>query len=164
MKAFIRSLLTLLVCFGGITCQARAAQPLISIALSPPETTVKSGHQIELRITLTILRPTAFPTQAGAEREYYVDVRGSSGEEPPITKYLDTIRGHGKRPKPFMIPPPPTVAVLVQAGNTTTEKLDLSQLYDLRKPGTYTPWVSRLDYDSKTWVKSNTVTITVTAK
>lgn len=164
MKAFIRSLLTTIVCLGSVTCPARAVQPLISITLGPPETTVKAGHTIKLIVTAKILRATPFPGATAAQRDYYVDVRDSDGKEPPTTKYLDTIRGNGKRPKPFMIPPPFTLSGSARAGDTITERLDLTQLYDLRKPDTYTARVSRLDFSTETWVKSNTVTITVTAK
>jgi hypothetical protein len=39
--------------------------------------------------------------------------------------------------------------------------LPLGQLYDLRRPGKYTIQVSRVDEETKTLVKSNTINITV---
>ena len=40
--------------------------------------------------------------------------------------------------------------------------LRVSDLYDLSKPGQYTIQVRRWDDETKTWVKSNTITVTVT--
>jgi hypothetical protein len=40
--------------------------------------------------------------------------------------------------------------------------ISVSDLYDLSKPGQYTIQVRRWDDETKTWVKSNTLTVTVT--
>lgn len=46
-------------------------------------------------------------------------------------------------------------------GTAYTDDLDISGLYDLSQPGNYTAQVSQFDYESKTWVKSNAITVTV---
>jgi hypothetical protein len=38
----------------------------------------------------------------------------------------------------------------------------VQELYDMRRPGDYTIQVSQFDGETKTWVKSNTITVTVT--
>ena len=47
-------------------------------------------------------------------------------------------------------------------GEERTQVVSVSDLYDLSKPGQYTIQVRRWDDDTKTWVKSNTITVTVT--
>src|SRR5690348_13128629 len=56
---------------------------------------------------------------------------------------------------------PHGLAVLPEPGATFSEDLDLSNLYDLSRPGKYAIQVSRLDLESKTEVRSNTITVTV---
>jgi hypothetical protein len=46
-------------------------------------------------------------------------------------------------------------------GTTGNDFCHLDKLYDLSKPGKYTIQASRFDDESKTWVKSNTITLTV---
>jgi hypothetical protein len=43
-----------------------------------------------------------------------------------------------------------------------TQIIVVNDLYDLRQPGQYTIQVRRWDDETKTWVKSNTITVTVT--
>lgn len=51
----------------------------------------------------------------------------------------------------------------IGAGDTLAVSAeDVGVLYDLRGPGKYTVQVSRFDNETKTWVKSNTITLTVT--
>ena len=50
----------------------------------------------------------------------------------------------------------------VKPGATFEDHVDLTSIYDLSQPGKYTVQVQRTDAVSKTLVKSNTVTVTVT--
>ena len=52
--------------------------------------------------------------------------------------------------------------VSLKPGEDWRNTLRVSDLYDLSKPGQYTIQVRRWDYETRTWVKSNTVMVTVT--
>ena len=52
--------------------------------------------------------------------------------------------------------------VSLDPGQDWRNTIRVSDLYDLSKPGQYTIQVRRWDDETKTWVKSNAVTVTVT--
>ena len=47
-------------------------------------------------------------------------------------------------------------------GESWRDLILMKNLYDLSQPGQYTIQVRRWDDETKTWVKSNTLTVTVT--
>jgi hypothetical protein len=49
----------------------------------------------------------------------------------------------------------------LKPGQTLKEACPVDKRYDLTQPGEYSVQASRYDYETKTWVKSNTITLTV---
>ncbi|MGD0694801.1 MAG: carboxypeptidase-like regulatory domain-containing protein [Terriglobia bacterium] len=149
-----------------------AAQPPpgripFSIELWTPKNrdVVKAGQEIRVTATASMFRDLSFAeTTRGPRTVYTVQVRDANGGTPPESDYLKTAEGvnaggttsdtpDGKR---WWIP------VVAHAVDYFTEDIDLSALFDLRKPGKYSVRVSRFDGETKTWVTSNTISLTVT--
>jgi hypothetical protein len=163
MKASVR-LLVLAASFAAYTSGLpQSVGPAFSITLSTAHSTVEAGREIRVQITATVNKPTLLAGGTTAERDYYVSVLGPDGAEPPTSEYLNTIRGGGTKPAPFMIDPPRTVAVPVQTGQTFTEALDVTAMFGIRRPGTYTIEASRRA-ENGTWVVSDKLPITVIAR
>ena len=118
-----------------------------------------------MRAKVTLAMIKGCPYSEGkrmAESEYTVDVRDRSGNPPPESKYSKAIKGKDTgRPAMVFVNSGELLAFDRKPGDTFTRDLDVSGLYDLSQPGNYTVQVSRFDDESKTWVKSNTVTITI---
>jgi hypothetical protein len=141
----------------------QVSQPCFSINLSTPESVVKSGYEVRAKVTLRIIRTCSFAEgKRTAELDYTVDVRDSNGNPPPESNYSKVIKGtYTGRPREVSVSTGDPLAFMVEPGQTFTEDLDLDNLYDLSQLGSYTVQLSRFDDESKTWVKSNTVAITV---
>ena len=101
--------------------------------------------------------------QAGSV--YKVDIHDSNGMSPPEMEF-------GRQTKIFDEAPPsagPTSTprqlgerMRLLPGESWRDLILMKNLYDLSQPGQYTIQVRRWDDETKTWVKSNTLTVTVT--
>ena len=115
--------------------------------------TVKAGSKITLEINVTNTSGHQIEYDPGITKLVF-EVRNAQGKPAPLTPDGEKLRklygstGHGQ-----FVPQGETLA----AGGA-----QLDGIYDLSKPGVYTIQVSRFDDVSKTWVKSNTITLTVT--
>jgi len=140
----------------------QSSQPCFSISLSTPQSVVKSGFEVKAEVTLRIIRTCSFSWDwREAEFYYTIDVRDSNGNPPPESNYSKVIKGtYTGRPEHIFVNGRLGVESMAQPGRTRTDDLYLDNLYDLSPPGSYTVQVSRSDGESKTRVKSNTVTIT----
>lgn len=49
----------------------------------------------------------------------------------------------------------------MKPGETMTDRVNVSKVYDLTQPGRYTIQFQRLDPETKTFVKSNEITVTL---
>jgi hypothetical protein len=95
---------------------------------------------------------------------YKVDVESGNGGVPPLTESgrASDIRGDA--------PPPPASATPREAGESLRllpgekwrDSIRVDNLYQIREPGQYTIQVRRWDDETKTWVKSNPLVVTVT--
>jgi hypothetical protein len=113
------------------------------------------------RITLA----TQKPDQEQVGPVYKIDVLDSAGASAPekdagrLAKIRDqsppfagqeAAQRHGEE------------ALSLKPGEEWWDAISVSQFYDLSKPGQYTIQLRRWDDETKTWVKSNTITLTVT--
>lgn len=119
-----------------------------------PQVTFKAGSEIALDISVTDTSGHQIEYDPGINT-YVFDVRNAEGKPVPLTPGGQNLRkqygiGHGQ-----VIPIP-------QDKTASAGEVIISGLYDLSEPGTYTIQVSRFDDATKTWVKSNTITLTVT--
>jgi len=115
-----------------------------------------SGHEISVYREYT-------PDQGGFV--YTADVRDEKATAVPETKFNRRLQSHDT-PEEFAREP---YVVLGSGGEQglgpgmrMTDRIDVSRLYDLSRPGTYTIQVQRLDLGSKTFVRSNKISVTVT--
>ncbi|MDR3674358.1 MAG: hypothetical protein P4N24_02635 [Acidobacteriota bacterium] len=101
------------------------------------------------------------------QRFYRVDVQDSQGGTPPETDLGRQAGNRGDVPPRFLGPNAVHGREDVRGGSYMPGDerrvvITVSDLYDLSKPGQYTLQVRRWDDETKTWVKSNQLTVTVT--
>ena len=145
-------------------CAALAATspPQFTVTLAAPEHSLKAGSALLLRLTVTNTsdHATRFPSTRGI-----ADVR---------VIYKFHIFDELGRPVPRRVLPcerPPSVcggsaqSKLLQPGESFTEEIDITSLYDLSRPGKYNIWVSepyfRGSGPPNGLVTSNSVKVTV---
>jgi hypothetical protein len=95
---------------------------------------------------------------------FRVDVQDSQGNPPPDAELGQSANHLAEAP-----PDPASMALARAAGTVVSLRpgqdwrntIRVSDLYDLSKPGQYTIQVRRWDDETKTWVRSNTITATV---
>jgi len=119
-----------------------------------PQDTFKAGSEIALDISVTNTSGHQIEYDPGITSLVF-DVKDAEGKPVPLTPGGQDLRkqygiGHGQ-----VIPVP-------QDKTASAGEVIISGLYDLSQPGVYTIQVSRFDSETKTWVKSNTITLTVT--
>ncbi|HLY60254.1 MAG TPA: hypothetical protein VKV95_05765 [Terriglobia bacterium] len=128
---------------------AGATAPFL-LTITIPEDTVKSGSDIPLRMYTTNLTGLELAFDCARYDEQAYDAGGNPLPwigGPGLRKVIETGNGH-----PCGVGPHGTEARLAA---------HLDMLYDLSRPGTYTIQASRFDDQTKTWVKSNTITMRV---
>lgn len=135
--------------------------PPFSIVISVPSE-VRSGHGVEVKIELTnrsnhnLNMSTAIIDLTGADPNFVVDVRDSKGNPTPkrVYDHADLATWHA------------LVGYFVEPGKTYTEGEDVARQYDMTTPGQYVIQVSRRVSNNPAdgFIKSNTVTVTVTPK
>jgi hypothetical protein len=114
---------------------------------------VKSGSRIRVDIFATNVTDHDLDLDNDLNL-YSIEVRDQSQTEPPLTeagKKLQREHGQGSRNHVHLKP-----GKVVGLGIVW-----ISDLYDFRKPGEYSIQIARMDEETKTLVKSNTMIITV---
>jgi len=104
------------------------------------------------------------------EQSYEVEVRDEQGNKMPETKYYRVVRGKEKddAPQPdgkFSGPIYIGGSLLgktVEPGGTFPDGMILNKLVVIATPGKYTVTVRRFDDAAKSYVSSNSITLTVT--
>jgi hypothetical protein len=164
---------TVKVVQGATPYLAPVPQPPIAVTIEPVGgATVFPGGQVVIEvITKNISKyPTNERTaddKRDLQRFFRVDVQDSQGATPPETDFGISVGNRDDVPPHFM-PWNPTTRrgdPLVPSyfpGDERSEVIAVNDLYDLSKPGEYTIQVRRWDDETKTWVKSNTLTVAVT--
>ena len=91
---------------------------------------------------------------------YAVAVRDAERKEAPWTDYHRALKG--KSTVTPMVVVSGVMPQSLESGQSMVDRLEINDLYDLRIPGKYTIQVERADSASKSLVKSNLVTLTIT--
>jgi hypothetical protein len=151
---------------------AMAAQNLnapFSLNLKAPVGKVKLGTPVQVTITLknisehdvSIWRENA--TDQGGY-VYRVDIRDKKGTKPPDTKMGKGFKGLDDPAQATRDTPTERSGgwIKLKAGEARTEDVNVSKLYDLDQPGKYAIRFRHFDEETKAFVKSNTITVTVT--
>ncbi len=149
------------------TQPAQDMKPTFSIKITAVEDAVKSGSEVAVKFILTntsnheISIPWIMRRGGGIK----LDVRDGQGKlVRGIKEYIaEKNKGSGRsHPSRAVINAGSVAAVHLRPGQTTSEDLFVSDMYDLHQAGTYTIQVQRTDDESKTIVSSNTIAVTVT--
>jgi hypothetical protein len=115
-----------------------------------------SDHRIFLRTE------KASKEHAGAI--YKVDVRNSAGEAPAETEFGRSTKNRDDTPPLSLSSSTPREggeSLRLNPGEDWWDTIMVDKLYTLNKPWQYTLQVRRWDDETETWVKSNTITVTV---
>lgn len=129
-----------------------------SLTIATKESTVRAGSPVLVEVKmenksdhdLAVYRAVSGDLDQGGW-VYKVSVRDTKGVEPPQTKFAQSVGVAGSGGY-----------VSLRPEKTLTDRCNVAKLYDLSRPGNYTIQVERLDEQSKAFVKSNTITVTVT--
>jgi hypothetical protein len=160
-----KSLLVLVPALAGF-CFAQETprpQPSFSLTVSGPHQDFKVGSPIALKVTLTntsdhdisgVIIPNG-ESKTKLMRTIDLKVYDSSGSLVPETPHGRKIRGRE------MTVVSTAVSYGIKPGKSTVEDADLTEEFELHKPGKYTVQAERLDPYSKERVKSNAITITL---
>jgi hypothetical protein len=155
------------------------ASPSISVAIpvGGPAPNVPNAPNAHLPLDVTVVTRNVSDHRIVLRRQehaldqdilgpvFRVDIRDSAGSPPPDTQ-LGQFRNHlgDMPPDQASITSARAAGTLVslKPGQEWVTTIPFGDLYDLSKPGHYTLRVRRWDDETKTWVKSNTITVTVT--
>jgi hypothetical protein len=152
--------------FGGSASPpyAPAAAPPFTLSISASPKVARVGVSVVVKVTLTNTSTHAVHLAymfALRGEMYRIDVRDAENHRPRPAKPQTWIGANGRRVTRTNVGG--SVGVLdLRPGQTLTDDYPLNDHYDLAQPGRYTIQVSRFDEETKTWVKSNTITLTVT--
>ncbi len=163
-----------LIVVAGAMCGVAQNKTPITVLIQCPQSELKSGSEVKLLITVTNtsdqdvdLYKTPGP-DGQAEDVNKIEVRDESGRALPRAD-VQTVRIGGKLrtfPKKII---KSRAGVILKPGESLKDFAILSNLFDLSKPGKYTVTAQneRRSVDSShelnlVYVKSNTITITVT--
>lgn len=157
-------LLTLLLCLGFTwpVCAQETPMPALSITITAPKTSVPVGYRMKLviRVTNTSDQDAPFDSDGTYKKEPIrsvgIMVRDHKGTLVAETEYGRGIHGHlgGMRTN--------AVARYLKPGEVFKEESDLSDEFDLTKPGIYTVEVGYWDFKSHQTIMSNKITFTIT--
>jgi hypothetical protein len=167
---------TVIPALAATSAQATEQKPAsapFSLDVSVDDTAIKPGLPVDVLVVTKnvsthsiVLRRQEHPQDTGMlGSAFRVDAWDSQGNPPPDTQLGQSTGNRAETP-----PDPISMASARAAGTLVSLKpgedwrntLRVSDLYDLSKPGQYTIQVRRWDYETRTWVKSNTVMVTVT--
>ena len=138
-----------------------------SVTISPEELTVKAGSPVWVVATIEnksnhdvrVYRAISSDMDQGGW-VYTVDVRDNKGVASPETRFYRIVQDRD----PDVTMKKSGGSTKLKPGETMTDRVNVSKLYDLNQPGKYTIQFQRLDPETKTFVKSNEITVTVTPK
>jgi hypothetical protein len=148
------------------TISTSAITSLFSVTLDPPKGALKSGAQLVLRVNVKNtsdhdipFRRTGNPV-SNEEFRYKIDVRDADGNPAPASARVRALEG-----QIIQIEDINNHAYWLKPGESYSDDLEITKLFDLSHPGKYTVWVSK-DLLSRQprpedTVKSNTVTVVV---
>jgi hypothetical protein len=162
MKILVKSALlsTLVVITGMIAAQGSPPAELwFSVTISTPETSVRAGSDVKLKVIFANDTEKDLHFGAGGPGRggpvFDIDIRDS--DDKPVSETPYGLKMHGKDPHPFA---GSVFSATLHHGETMEEELILNKEYDLSKPGKYTVQVKERNPVFQT-VKSNTIAITV---
>jgi hypothetical protein len=143
-----------------LVAAARTPAPAISITISAADSApaAKSAVKVTITVKNVTRRRIVVDKLLGGETGEFLhefDVRNARGEPAAETEYYRGFKEGGPDGIYEIMGHP------LEPGESLVDNVTLSKLYDLSLPGRYTIQARRRDSESKTYVKSNTITLTV---
>jgi hypothetical protein len=143
--------------------QSKSVQPSLSLTITAPETVVRAGSPLSMKITATNTSghdvSYIVSTLGGLYDIYVHDAAGALAPETPEGAQKHFFSPH-HRPSGGSVF---SARAHLEAGAKQEIKVEVTKEYDRTKPGKYTVYVERPDPENKgKQITSNTITITVT--
>jgi hypothetical protein len=145
------------------------AEPPFSLAITAAESPVKAGSPVVVKVVMrnrsdhdiSVYRDNS-SDQGGFT--YNVSALDETGASAPETKFGKTVMNHETAQEQAQEP-----SVLFSSGGEINlavgeaikDRVDVTKLYDLHRPGRYSIQIQRFDLETKSYVKSNKITVTV---
>ena len=163
---------TLTFVSAGIYAQdgkaAQSAKPAFTLRVVPVEPNIKAGSKVLVDITLQNISGRTISSEGawgGEGFEYPMHVWDEKGILAPETRYGRLKNNHETAEDaagPFQVLSYKGVNRALGSGKSLTDRVNVTYVYDLSKPGKYTIEIEQYDDESKNFVKSNKVTVIVT--
>jgi hypothetical protein len=143
--------------------------PRFSITVTAVDSTVKSGSPVWVTVRMENYSNRGLPVyrENAADQGgfvYKADIRTQTGTLAPETKFGRRIQDHDTAEERAREPYVTVTSGGEQnlgPGKSIIDRMNISKLYDLTRPGKYTLELQRFDTESKTFVRSNKITVTV---
>jgi hypothetical protein len=158
---------------AGQICAAQCSQPTpgarqaVSIEAHRVQRKVKLGSSVLLKVRMTNVSRhdiSVWMENGSSENQYEVDVRGQKGKLSADTEYRETRNGHVHlevlRLQDLI---DSGSCVTLGRGKSIVQQVDVGKLYLFDTSGKYFIRVRRPDPESAGMVKSNLVSVTITA-
>ncbi|MDE3200445.1 MAG: hypothetical protein KGN79_05935 [Acidobacteriota bacterium] len=149
------------------TTPSPSSKPEFSIHVTQPRAPFKLGKPVVINVSITnvtkhdILWESWFSMSKDLPYMSCRFLLERSGKEVETTYFDRYITGRGRPDDPFKVISGSAVLVPKPPGKMFEMNIDLTRLYQITKPGTYTLHISRYDPATKTTVSANTVTIQI---
>lgn len=147
---------------------SKLSEPIFSVEIHADKYVVAADSPVIIVATLTNMsdHEITMVQVSGLRAGYDVDVRNSQGKRPRGANELlaeqNKENKEAHRPIRVIINQGGARTVNVKPGQTLRDEIQVSNIFDLTIPGTYTIQLTRKDSESTAIVKSNTITVTVT--
>ena len=143
-----------------------ADEALFSLTLAAPTAPLKSGAELRLLVTVTNTsdRTLGFIRSPGEIPDewfrYKIQIHNEAGQSAPPSAYVRELKN--KQTLGFQS----SYARWLKPGESFVDNVEITKLYDLSQPGTYTICVSR-EFPPKQnlgtgYIKSKVITVTIT--
>lgn len=152
--------------FGQTTATQKpsSTSPAISISVVPPSDPVHLGSPILLKVTVKNISGRLIGWESAHQDTAYQAFNVSLEQK---NRKVETTRFHRKMKNEQRPDDPPevkntdTTLFQFEPGESLTFTIDVTKLYQITEPGTYTLDVSRFDDTSKTTVHAKPVTLEI---
>lgn len=138
-------------------------EPSFALTISAAKGLMKAGSIVQIDVVVKNISPHDILLETNYTRPYvettdHVNIVDENGAKASETQFGRAALGHS----PGSGVTGKDVFMRLRISKSFTYQLKISELYDLSRPGKYTIQVERLDEESEAFVKSNTITVTVT--
>jgi hypothetical protein len=146
----------------------QSMKPPFTLSIVPAEPIVKAGSSVFVDATVANKSNhelSMSSTKDHAGHEYSIDVWDDKGATAPETKFGRVQSGHETAEdakEPVEMNTFDVGHVTLNPGKALTDRVNVSLIYDLSRHGKYTIQSMRYDEESKSFVRSNKVTVIVT--